>query len=195
MNSASAAPAQSSVCRYGRIDAGVAAGHAVAGHRAVGEGRPGEPEEEAEDEQSVGEGIEGAVVVDVEREAETVEIGGDRAAVAARAVGADGAVGESGAAETEVVAQDEQSVGERLERAVAVDVEDGERRRRDALCEHTVAVAVLGILVSPGDHEITAAVGVDRAAELTVRGPGVHLELGAEGAARGAEATREDAPG
>ncbi len=89
----------------------------------------------------------------------------------------------------------EQAVGERVERAVAVDVEGGERRRREALREHAVAVAVLGILVSPGDHEVAVAVGVDRAAELTVRGVGVHLELGAEGAVRGADAAREDARG
>ena len=108
-----------------------------AGHQRVA----GEAEQVTQGEQPVGERPGRAVAVDIEQQADGGEVEGDRGCVAAGAHGTDGGGDERVASETGVEAQDHQTVGERVERAVAVDVEGGDRE--EALGEDAVARTVL----------------------------------------------------
>src|SRR5688572_33366443 len=87
-----------------------------------------------------------------------LQIREDRLRGAAPAAVAESAVDQRGAGEAEVVAQREHTVGQRVRRSVAVDIE--RRQRDEAAREGAVEVAVL-ILAVPGDREAAESIGGD----------------------------------
>jgi len=83
------------------FDRGRVAAGAAFPDGAIGECRPGEAEEEPQDEKSIGQRSHLAVAVDVEQRFEVREMTRDGSGVTARAVGVDGAAGERRPAEPE----------------------------------------------------------------------------------------------
>src|SRR4029079_17985763 len=120
------------------------------------------------------------------RSVEPAQIRLDRASVAA---GAGGEIDDTGdqraAAEAERIAQDQEPVGQGIERSVAVDVQHD--RTREALAEDAVERTVLDLTL-PGDDEGAASAHRRRGVELRAAGVGVDLELGRQGGTRAREA-------
>ena len=105
---------------------------------------PLEAEQVAQDQQAVAQRRQRGIAVDVQRETVARDVGRDRVGVATGATAADRAGGQSGTGESEEEAQEEETVGEWPERAVAVEVEGRECRQIDPPREDAAAGAVLG---------------------------------------------------
>ena len=140
-----------------------------------------EVEQVAQDEQAVGERARRAVAVDVENGPERREVARDRVRGAAGAVDAQRAAGQRRAGEAEQETQDQQTVGQRPDLLIGVDVED--REGDEAPGEDALRITVL-IRAVPGDDEVSFAVDVDGRVALRSHRVGCDLKLRVESATR-----------
>src|SRR5262245_13647874 len=105
------------------------AARAVVAHGSFDQYRAAKAEREAQDQERVGERGDVAVAVDIDAGVgqDGLDVGLDRRRLAAGAGGADRTRGERLVAETETVAQEEDTIGEGAHFLVAVEIHDRER--------------------------------------------------------------------